>query len=67
MLLPEAENDYLARVLNGQRPKQQGIDQTENRGVRADAQREGEHRDGGESGIFAQHTQSEAHILQKRF
>src|SRR5579864_3526274 len=66
MLLPEAKNDNLARVLNGQRSKQQGIDQAENRGVRADAQRERQDSNRRKSGVLDKHSSGKPNFLPER-
>ena len=49
----------------GQRPEQNAIDETENRGVRADAQCERENRDGGESRTPGQGSPAVARVLQQ--
>src|SRR5271170_6053968 len=53
----------LARITEGQRTQKLGINDRENRGVRADAQSQSEDSDGGESGIFRQHANAVANIL----
>src|SRR5207245_11002116 len=55
------------RLVKWQRAQQDRIDHAEDRGIRADAEGEGEHGDGRESGILAQHAQAEAQILDHRF
>jgi hypothetical protein len=55
--------DELFRMDVGQRLEQRGVNGGENRRVRADAEGEGKHGDGGEAGGFAQHAQSVAQIL----
>src|SRR6267154_3598945 len=66
MLLPETEDHDLAGILDRQRPKQQGINQAENGGVGADAQRQREHGYRGESEVLAKHSGSKANILPQR-
>jgi hypothetical protein len=55
--------DELFRMDVGQRLEQRGVNGGENRRVRADAEGEGKHGDGGEAGGFAQHAQTVAQIL----
>src|SRR5208337_1427254 len=50
---------------NRQWAEHNGVDQTENSRVRANAQGEGEDSDGGEAGDFAQHAQAEAEVLHE--
>src|SRR2546426_185513 len=50
------------RFSNRQWPKQYPVDNAENRGVRPDAQREGEHGDSGEAGILQQLAKGEFEI-----
>src|SRR5712671_8131767 len=66
MLLPETEDHDLAGILDRQRPKQQGINQAENGGVGADAQRQREHGYRGESEVLAKHSRGKANILPER-
>src|SRR5712671_7635272 len=66
MLLPETEDHDLAGILDRQRPKQQGINQAENGGVGADAQRQREHGYRGESEVLAKHSRGKANILPQR-
>src|SRR5712671_3401012 len=66
MLLPETEDHDLAGILDRQRPKQQGINQAENGGVGADAQRQREHGYRGESEVLAEHSRGKANILPQR-
>ena len=48
----------------GKRPQKERVDGAENRGVRADADREGEHGDGGEGRCAAKGAEREARVLQ---
>ena len=57
--------EQLLRMVVRQRLQQHGIDDAEDGSVRADAESEGEHGDGGEAGILAQHAQSEARVLHE--
>src|SRR5580704_4169887 len=64
-LMPRAplEHYQLLGVLDRQRFQHQGIDQAENRRIRADSERQSEHRDGGEPGILSQNAQPETSVL----
>src|SRR6267142_422190 len=66
MLLAEAEDHDLAGIFDRKRPKQQGINQAENGGVGADAQRQREHGYRGESEVLAKHSRGKANILPER-
>jgi len=55
--------DELFRMDVGRRLEQRCVNGGENRRVRADAEGEGKHGDGGEAGGFAQHAQTVAQIL----
>ena len=55
----------LLRLAIGKRPQQHAVHHRENGGVGADAEREREHRYGGEAGILAQHAQTIANIHEK--
>jgi hypothetical protein len=46
-----------------QRSKQDGIDHAEDRSVRADAEREGDHRDAGKRRILQELSESKAEIV----
>jgi len=48
------------------RAKQDGIYDAEDGGVRADTEREGDHGDGGEAGLFGHGAQSEPNVLNQR-
>src|SRR6266702_2727511 len=50
-------------VLEWKRPEQHRVDDTENRGVRADAEREREHGHGREAGVLQQLAEGEAEIV----
>ena len=54
-----------ARVGNGQGAHQDRVNQGENRGVCADAQRQRKHRDGGEAAVFRQRPQAVAQVFEK--
>src|SRR5437773_496071 len=60
------DEDQLFRVLHGQHFEHYCVDQAEYRHVGADAQREGNHGDGGESWVPAQHADRVTQILPKR-
>ncbi len=45
--------------------QQQGVGRAEDGGVGADAERQGEHRDGGEARILAQHARAEAQVSRQ--
>src|SRR6266566_1870747 len=51
----------------GQRPKKHGINHGENGGVRAHAESDGEHDNGGKAGVFAEHARTEAQVLPQNF
>src|ERR1051326_1960755 len=51
----------------GQWPEQHGVDRTEDRGVGTDAERERQHRDGGEPRALGELADGEAEILQQGF
>ena len=55
-----AEVHQALPVLVGQRPQQDAADHAEDRGVGADAERQGEHGDKGEAGALAERAQAEA-------
>ncbi|PYQ99584.1 MAG: hypothetical protein DMF96_06480 [Acidobacteria bacterium] len=57
------ELDEFARIPHRQRAEHQGVDQAENRSVRADAEGEREDGDGGEAGRAAHHAEGIAEIL----
>ncbi len=50
-------------IVNGQLAKQQRIKHRENRGVRADSERQRDHRRRGEAGILGQHSQAKLYVL----
>ena len=56
------EHHQGVRILDGQQPQDQLIHQREDRGIRADAQREREHRDQGEQGTPPQGPQSKLEV-----
>src|SRR5439155_27330139 len=61
---PRGTNEHdLLRILHGQHPQQERIDQTEDGGVGADAESKREDGDGREAGALAQRTGWEAQIL----
>jgi hypothetical protein len=57
------DGNEAARVLVRQGLEENGMDDTEDGGVRADAQGQSEEGDGGEAGIFLQHPCGKLHIL----
>ena len=46
-----------------QLPQQHGVDDAEDRGIGADAERQSGHSDTGEAGPFPERAESEAHVL----
>jgi hypothetical protein len=50
-----------------ERTEEDGVDDTENGGVGADAEGEGENGDGGESGIFAEYAEGKADVAGESF
>ena len=59
--------DYqLLRIPHGQQPQQHRIDQAENGGVRPDAERKRENRNGCKARIPGQHTQAVTKVLNDR-
>ena len=60
-----AEVHQALPVLVGQRPQQDAADHAEDRGVGADAERQGEHGDEGEAGALAERAQGEAEVVQQ--
>src|SRR5713101_3435082 len=54
-------------VLKRQRPQQNRINDTENRGARANSERQGQDGYRGETGILAQRAHTVANVLQERF
>ena len=61
------EHDQLAAVAVGQRSQQHAVDDAEDGGVGADAQRHGEDDDQREAGAAAQVAQAVANVLRGRF
>ena len=57
------DHDETPGVKIGEWTNQDGIDRTENGGVRPDAQREREHRDGGEAGVLQQLAERVAKVV----
>ena len=51
------------RTSHRQQPQHHLINEAEDRGVRADAQREREHRYGGEAGVLEQLAEGESQII----
>ena len=60
------DHDGAIRVAPRQRSQQDGVDDAEDRGVRADAERERQHGDGGERGIPRKRADAEPEILCER-
>jgi hypothetical protein len=65
MRLNDAHLGQLARILERKRGQADGIERLEDSGVGADAERQGEQRDSGETGVIAQHAQGVADILEQ--
>ena len=62
-----SNRNELIGIFIRQRKKQHGVNDGENRGVGADAQRKREDSDNGEAGILPQHARAETQILQQGF
>ena len=62
-----AEQNQLGWIVDRQGPQQQRIHQTENRGIRADAKRKSEDRDGSKAGIPCQCAKAVANVHEKVF
>ena len=60
------EHHEAMRFADGERAKQDGINQAKDGGVGADAECESEDRDRGEAGRFAEHAEGEAAIGEGR-
>jgi hypothetical protein len=58
------EKNKVLRILDGKRSEHDGVDEAEDGGASADAESEGEYRDGGEAGGFAKHPQRVANVLK---
>ena len=54
-------------IFVGKRTQEHRIHHTEDGSIRANAERQGKHGHGGQSGILSQHAEAEAHILEKSF
>ena len=61
------EFDQLFGLRNWQLAVKQGVEQRKNGGARPDAERKSEHGDCGKTQGFAEHAESVAQILNKRF
>src|SRR3954468_15918796 len=61
------EVDETVRLRIGERPQKDVIDHAKDGGVRADAEREGEHGDDGEAGRFTELTEGEAEVVHGNF
>src|ERR1051326_1464919 len=60
------ENHEMLRILHRQRSHQDAVNQTENRRVRADAQRQRENGHDGETRRFEEHSRAIAQVLNQR-
>jgi hypothetical protein len=56
---------HALRVFDRQRPESDGIEQRENTGIYADAQRERQQRSHGETAVFEQSSKRIAQILER--
>ena len=61
------EQDEAIGFGEGERAKEQAVDDGEDGGVRADAERQGEDRDGGEARRLSQGPKTEAEVLPQGF
>jgi hypothetical protein len=59
-----AEEHELPRIPYRQRAQEDLVDEGKNRGIRADAEREGQDSDGGEAGGFSELSQREANVRE---
>jgi hypothetical protein len=59
------DHDQLIRVSVGQRPKKDRVNDTEDGAVRADPERQRQHRNRGECGVLGQHAQAVFHVLSE--
>ena len=59
--------DQLLGMRIGERTKDNSVDQAEDRAVGADAQCEGENRDGREAGVLSQRAKTELEVLKQIF
>lgn len=57
------DHDQALRLAERQRGEQHLVDETEQGRVRADAERERQHGDGGEAGVFPQQAQGETKVI----
>ncbi len=64
LLFPESHDAIGVFVWQG--PQQNGVDHAENRAIRADAQRQREHRHRGETGVLSQHSHAIPDVLPQR-
>jgi hypothetical protein len=62
--LAVAEEDEMLGILDGQRAKQDGVEQGEDGGVGADAEGEGEQGDEGEAGALEEAAEAETDVLE---
>jgi hypothetical protein len=56
--------DQPVGFLIGQRPQQYDVDESENRGIGPDTERQRQHGDSGEAGVLGQHSQAVADVLK---
>src|SRR5216110_2559430 len=61
------QQDQLRRVFHRQHAQENLIKKSEDGGVRADSERQGQYGDGGKPGRLAQHAHAETQILQEHF
>ncbi len=67
MLLLESQNRDLRRIFHRKRAQQKSVYHAEDRGVRADAEGQGDDRDNQKARIFQQHAGAIANVLQQCF
>ena len=60
------EHDQTTRLRIRQRPEQDGVEDREDGGIGADAQRQRGQRDGSKTGVLTQHAHSVAQIVEQR-
>src|SRR5262249_12381878 len=65
--LDDPNLDEILRTLDRQRPEPDGVDELEDRGVRASAERERQDRDAGERPVLEQEPRAVPQVLAERF
>src|SRR5437867_6911046 len=63
--IDQNQRHQLPRLLHRERPEQQFVDLAKDRRVRSDAEREREHRHGGEAGVLQHLAEGEAKVVHR--